>query len=314
MNRPLTTPEVPPHFLEATYLVGHIPQRALASDPRISYALYVPPKPYNPDPLGSTSGKQGSTLGKLPLLVYVHGTRRNISAIHNELVPFAESTPCAILAPLFPSNIDGPNDLDSYKVLRSTTLRSDLALLSMLDELAQCWPGIETDKVFLMGFSGGGQFAHRFLYLYPERLAAISVGAPGHVTVLDDQQNWPIGVADVDALFNRTVKKDLIKQVHIQLVVGSADNNVHGRKGFWDWLQKIKARRDGERGDAADKEKRGIPPMEQGRRDILEHLQMMWKQDTIEAQFDIVEGVSHVAGGVREYVLGFLQPWMQKQS
>ncbi|KAK9247042.1 poly hydrolase [Lipomyces tetrasporus] len=310
MNERLTTAEVPRQFLEAAFLVGHIPQKALASDPRISYALYVPPKHYNPNPL-STNGEHG----KLPLLVYVHGTRRNFSAIHNELVPFAESTPCAILAPLFPAGIDGPNDLDSYKVLRSATLRSDLALLSMLDETAQCWPGIDTDKVFLMGFSGGGQFAHRFLYLYPERLAAVSVGAPGRVTVLDDQQNWPIGVADVEALFNRSIKKDLIRQVHIQLVIGDVDVNVHGGKEFWVWLpQMIQARRNDEGGDAEGKEKMGLPTMEQGRRDTLQDLQTMWKQDAIGVQFDVVEGVSHVSGGVRECVLRFLQAWMQKES
>ncbi len=73
---------------------------------------------------------------KLPLLVYIHGTRRRISAVDSDddLVPFAEATPCAILAPLFPVGLDGPNDLDSYKLVRSKTLRSDLALLAMLDE------------------------------------------------------------------------------------------------------------------------------------------------------------------------------------
>ncbi|KAK9234058.1 Alpha/Beta hydrolase protein [Lipomyces kononenkoae] len=309
-NRPLTTPEVPQQFLEAVYLVGHIPQRALATDPRVSYALYVPPQHYNPDPNGSSSGN--NHLARLPLLVYLHSTRRNISPIHNELVPFAQSTPCAILAPLFPSNIDGPNDLDSYKVLRSSTLRSDLALLSILGEIAQCWPGIETNKVFLMGFSGGGQFAHRFLYLYPERLAAVSVGAPGHVTMLDDSQSWPRGVADAESLFNRTIQKDLIKQPRIQLVVGSEDVNVHGGKEFAEWLKKLKARRNHhERDRAGDKDKDELPSMEHGRLDTLRRLHTLWKQDGIEAQLDVVEGVAHVAGGVRKRVLAFLQPLMQ---
>jgi poly(3-hydroxybutyrate) depolymerase len=107
----------------------------------------------------------------------VHGTARTWTAIYEEeLISFADRTPCAILAPLFPASLNGPNDLDSYKKLHSPSLRSNLALLSVLDEIAPRWPEIRTDKIFMVGFSGGGQFPHRFLYLYPERLAAVGVG------------------------------------------------------------------------------------------------------------------------------------------
>ena len=42
------------------------------------------------------------------------------------------------------------------KLLRSKTLRSDLALLAMLDENGHGWLGINAEKVFIMGFSGEG--------------------------------------------------------------------------------------------------------------------------------------------------------------
>lgn len=308
MDQPLTTPEVPSRFLEAAFLVGHIPQRVLPSDPRTSYALYVPSKHYNPDPLGAGLGS--NYLPRLPLVVFVHGTRRNTSAIFHSWVPFAESTPCAILAPLFPSNMEGANDLSSYKVLRSVTVRSDLALLSMLDEVARCWPGIETGKVYLTGFSGGGQFVHRFLYLYPERLAAASVGAPGKVTILDDQQGWPRGIADVQSIFDRPVQKELIKQVRLQLVVGGADVELHGGKEFLDWVRKLKRQckhREGLHDGNEEDGKSDSPSMGQGRRDTLERLHTMWKEDGIEAQFDVVPQVGHSAEGVQGYVLAFLQ-------
>lgn len=41
-------------------------------------------------------------------------------------------------------------------------VKHDLLLLQMLEEVSICWPGIDTRKFFLAGFSGGGQFAHRF--------------------------------------------------------------------------------------------------------------------------------------------------------
>jgi poly(3-hydroxybutyrate) depolymerase len=205
----LTTSDVPSRFREAAFQTGKIPFRISSIDPRVSYGMYIPPEHYDHQK-------------PLPLLIYIHGTRRNISAIHQELVSFAQVTPCALLAPLFPVGLDGPNDINSYQLLRSHTLQADAVLLSILDEIAHIWPGIETKKIFLMGFSGGGQFAHRFLYIHPERIAAISIGSPGSVTQLD-QQLWPKGVNDVASLFGKSVSKDIIQQVPIQLVVGGSD-------------------------------------------------------------------------------------------
>ncbi|PYI09796.1 alpha/beta-hydrolase [Aspergillus sclerotiicarbonarius CBS 121057] len=318
MNIPLTTPEVPPQFLKPAFLVGHIPQRTLAADPRISYALYIPQTHYNPDPNRAPSDsnpteQQPSPYNrpKLPLLVHIHGTGRNLSPLRTDLAPFADSTPCAILAPLFPANIDGPNDLDSYKVLRSATLRSDLALLAILDEVAAVWPGIDTEKIFLMGFSGGGQFAHRFLYIHPQRLAAVSVGAPGRVTMLDEGLAWPSGIADVEGIFGRGVHKDLIREVQIQLVIGSEDVKVHGGKEFWAWAKKMLAQRvaaemaeSGKTGEG----KREVVVMDQGRTETLQQLQSRWKEDGIEARLDVVDGVAHNSAGVQECVLGYLRP------
>ncbi|KAI1383861.1 alpha/beta-hydrolase [Hypoxylon trugodes] len=302
MDRPLTTSEVPHKFLKTALLVGHVPHRVLASDPRVSYALYIPPEHYS----------HGAGLppppAKLPLLVSVHGTRRDVFDIY-DLVPFAESTRCAVLTPLFPTGLDGPNDIDSYKVLRSKTLRSDLAFLSILDEVATRYPGIDAEKVFLMGFSGGGQFSHRILYLYPERLAAVSVGAPGRATFLNDQQDWPVGIKDVETLFERSINKDLIKKVPIHLVIGDEDVNIPGGDEFWSWLSQLKAQRS--IGGVTDKKGKDLPFMEQGRLDTINDLRKSWKSDGIEAQLDVVPRVSHDARSVRNFVLAFLRPLIQ---
>ncbi|KAI2614945.1 alpha/beta-hydrolase [Hypoxylon sp. NC1633] len=301
MDKPITTSDVPPRFLSSALLVGHVPHRALASDPRVSYAVYIPPNHYS-------HGVGVDTVpAKLPLLVSLHGTRRHVFDIY-DLVPFAESTPCAFLTPLFPAGLDGPNDIDSYKLLRSKTLRSDLALLSILDEVATRWPGIDTEKIFLMGFSGGGQFAHRFLYLYPERLAAVSVGAPGRTTLLDEQQDWPAGTKNVEALFEKAINRDLIKGVPIQLVVGDADVKVPGGEEFWTWVRQLKAKSKGQ------DEEHGLQTIDQGRMATMQNLRDSWKQAGIEAQLDIVKGVAHDAKGVRECVLEFLRHWMLKHS
>jgi poly(3-hydroxybutyrate) depolymerase len=317
MTKPLTTADVPPRFLRAAFLVGNVPRAALASDPRVSYAMYIPPEHYNPDPSASTAGVTTSTLPKLPLLVVVHGTGRDVATAYTDLIPFADETPCAILSPLFPAGLDGPYDLDSYKLLRSRTLRSDLALLSMLDNIEIRWPGIDTRKIYLMGFSGGGQFAHRFLYLYPERLLAVSVGAPGSVTLLDRDKEWPAGIADVEGVFGRTVSPELIGNVNIQLVVGGADNVVHGGDEFWVWLEKM---RNSRTRDAASHDKMAQddiqkrPIMKKGRLQTMMELHSLWEKESILAQLDVVEGVAHNSRGVRECVLQFMRSRILKHT
>ncbi|KAK6004738.1 hypothetical protein QM012_008600 [Aureobasidium pullulans] len=305
----LTTKDVPPQFLEAAFLVGHVPQMALQSDPRISYSVYIPPEPYK----SLAANTDDNKTKKLPLLVNIHGTRRNLSAIYGDLKTFADSTPCAVLQPLFPAGLEGPNDLDSYKKLRSKTLCSDLALLSILDEVATRWPHIDTNKIFLMGFSGGGQFAQRFLYVYPDRLSAVSIGAPGNVTNLDDQQEWPKGIKNVQQVFDRPIDFSLIKAVDIHMVVGSKDTGFHGGDEFKKWQQAIKAKvKDaGSDEEAALTSNIDASKSGQGRLNTLQRSQRSWKDLGIETRLDIVDGVSHSADGVRGCVLDYLRPLMR---
>jgi poly(3-hydroxybutyrate) depolymerase len=294
MERPLTTSNVPKKFLKACLMVGHVPLKALACDPRVSYALYIPPTRYDADPNPT----------KLPLLVWVHGTGRKWNTLYEDgMVSFADRMPCAILAPLFPAGLDGPNDLDSYKMLHSSSLQSDQALLEILDEVSVRWPGIHTDNFFLHGFSGGGQFAHRFLYLYPERLAAVSVGAPGRVTALNFSKNWPEGIADTNILFGREVVPGNIRKVSIQLVVGSEDNKVHGGEAFWTWLEKFENKKEEKKLEST-----GLSHMEIGRLQTLEELHRSWKTVGIDSQLNIVPGVAHDAGRIRPAMLRFMEP------
>lgn len=298
MHKPLSTANIPPQFLQAAFLLGHTPLKALESEPRVSYSLYIPPKHYDTDPDPK----------RLPLVVLVHGTRRRLTALYAEdVLSFANSTPCAVLAPLFPSGLDGPNDLDSYKTLRSKSLSSDLAILSILEEVATRWPGIRTDKVFMMGFSGGGQFTQRFLYLYPDRLLAASVGAPGRTTMLDPETLWPEGVANVETLFGRQIRKQLIQQVPIQLAVGSADNHVHGNEEFWDWLEQFKGGKD------KDGQNEEFKRMTQGRLHSLRDLKEAWESEGILCQLTIVDGVSHEGDKMRPHMLQFLRPLIQAE-
>jgi len=319
----ISTKEVPPRFLKSAMLVGCIPLTALRNDNRISYTLYIPPNYYNPDPNRRISNDSANLDSKyllppLPLIVNVHGTGRDVERCRDQLIDFANSERIAVLAPLFPAGLDGYMDLDNYKLLKSKTLRSDLALIQILDEVAAKWAGIQTQKFFLIGYSGGGQFVHRFAYLYPERLYALSIGAPGRVTLLDKSLEWPNGIENVGNIFGEDliVENSKFEEIRgIQLVVGSEDNFIPGGNEFWTWVANQKELKRGvESGDAQPRKSEDVElsPPKKGRLDTLKALQQAWLADNIYSRLDIVPGVAHDALGVSAKVEEFLSPLVRR--
>lgn len=156
------------------------------------------------------------------VLVVVHGSRRAFRECRDEFAAFAERHDCLLLAPLFPPQLHHAGDGDGYKYLRDGDVRCDLLLLAMVAERAERHD-MKPGRFLLAGYSGGGQFAHRFLYLHPERLAAVSIGAPGSVTLLHPSRPWWAGISDASGLFGKPVDIAAIRRVPVQLVVGADD-------------------------------------------------------------------------------------------
>lgn len=234
--------------LESLSLTDRLPAAAaLQADPRISYSGYIPDAHY---PTSNHS------VTKLPLIVAVHGTGRDSYRYVDVWKDFADQYKVAVIAPLFPSFLQGPLDIDSYHFLGRPPpwngepaetwlssaadvpggpdvaiepvdpdryLRYDLLLLDLLTEVSTRWPGIETEKIFLMGFSGGGQFVHRFFYLHPERLDGVCIGSPGSTTLLDTTQTWPTGLQNFHEIFGRHVDIEKLRHVPVTGAVGSND-------------------------------------------------------------------------------------------
>lgn len=309
----LTTSHLPPELLKSAGLVGPGPCPASEKDQRVSYYLYIPEEHYNPDPdrQGQPAKENPShpaySLPRLPLVVNVHGTYRDSLACQDILREFAHQERCAVLAPHFPAYIDDPNDIDNYKLLRYRTLAADLVLLSIFDEIEARWPGVATDRVFMIGFSGGGQFVHRFLYLHPQRLIAASVGAPGRVTWLDDALPWPQGVSNVSEVFGSTAPVDAkaIAAVHLQLVVGGEDNQIHVGIAVKEYLQRTY-------GSVDETGSETLPSATMNRIDTLKTLQRQWAEAGIAADLAIVKGVAHDSIAVFPAVQAFLRPLLQR--
>ena len=178
---------------------------AYGADPRFSYCLYVP------DEIRQ-------------ICVYVHGTYRDAAFYRDQLTDFAVRNQVLLVCPLFPAGLIDPADVENYKLLRFHEIRFDQILLGMLDEIRQRY-AVPFERFMLGGFSGGAQFAHRFAYFYPERLTALSLAAPGRVTLLDESLDWWCGVRDAERLVGRPIRATALRGVPIQLLVGENDDD-----------------------------------------------------------------------------------------
>lgn len=201
-----------PHIARELGYLGFNPAWSCVNDPRFCYFLYIPKRYYDIE-------------GKVPLIVPVHGSGRNPEGLRRKFAALAEEHGCAVLAPLFPVGLIDPNDVVNYKMIKYREIRYDHILLAMVDE-AHCRFGkIETEKFLLYGFSGGGQFVHRFTYLHPERVQALACGAPGTQTLWDMDHSFPRGVQDIEQVFEQSVDWAKIKAVPTMFIAGDADTD-----------------------------------------------------------------------------------------
>ena len=255
------------------YHRGATPAFAYGGDQRFSYCLYLPDRRADAPPMR--------------LVVPVHGTERGNAAYRDAFAGFAEEHGCAVLAPLFPAGIDDPDDLHNYKFIDYHGIRFDDVLLGMVDEVAARYP-VDGSRFLLHGFSGGGQFAHRFFYLHPDRLAAASIGAPGRITRLDDTAPWWLGTAGFAERFGTAIDHAALRRVPVQMVVGDRDTDTWeiNNPGDTNWM------------DGA--EKAGATRVER-----LRTLAADFAEHGISVRFDLVPGVAHSGTGVLNAVRAF---------
>lgn len=188
------------------------PYFAARTDPRFGYFLYVP------------SHFSRARAAHYTVLVAVHGTGRTAETYRNLFADFAEAHHCLVLAPLFGAALGDPVELNNYKFLAHAGVRYDRVLLDMVEEVAGRY-GARADRFLLHGFSGGAHFAHRFFYLHPQRLAGVSVGAPGMVTLLDFETDWHCGLRDAAARFGIAPDVSAMADVPVHMVVGDEDTD-----------------------------------------------------------------------------------------
>ena len=190
---------------EAAAMSAHQPDiqlRALRDDPRQHYFLYLPP---------CVAGAR--------VFVTVHGISRNAQEHARLFAPFAERYGVVLIAPLFPED-----RFAKYQQMGRAGRgeRADQALRQILDEV-QTLTGAGVNQLYLFGFSGGGQFVHRYAMAYPERVAKFIVGAAGWYTFPDATLRYPRGIKPRRDLPDVRFEPERFLRVPGSVVVGERD-------------------------------------------------------------------------------------------
>ena len=182
---------------------GQVLERTLSGTGEPHYFLYVP----------QSAGSHPS------LFVTVHGISRNARQHASLFAPLAERYGVVVVAPLFPAHEYG-----DYQRLgrRGGAQRADRALEAIVEEVGRL-TGARTERFFLFGYSGGGQFAHRFAMAYPQRVEAYAVGAAGWYTFPDPNLRYPRGVETRRCLPDVQMSPDRFLTVPAAVIVGERD-------------------------------------------------------------------------------------------
>lgn len=257
--------KTPGHGVNLSYYeFGATSLFACQADQRFSYCLYVP------------TGYDEAGTARYPLAVLIHGTERGAQRYRDEFIEFADAHQCIILAPLFPCGITEPGELDNYKFIQFHDIRFDHVLLAMVDEVAARYR-LDAGRFMIHGFSGGGHFVHRFLYLHPRRLVAASIGAPGMVTLLDAGKRWWVGTGDLQQVFGSAVDLAAMRSVAIQMIVGAEDRET--------WEITVP--------EISPRWMPGVNECGTTRIERLEALRDSFVAHGLEVRFDVIPGVAH---------------------
>lgn len=186
--------------------LGKIMTCSLTQHPDAKYHLYVPKK-----------GGCGA-----PVLVAVHGISHRAKQQARAFKKMAEHYGIVILAPLF-----SRQSFPAYQRLgvskKNVPLFPDQILNLMLEEVSNK-TGARTERIYLFGYSAGGQFVHRYAMLHPEKVYAVAMGAPGWFTFPDPALPFPRGLRIKKN--TRKLKLEPINFLRIPMAVFVGENDI----------------------------------------------------------------------------------------
>jgi len=100
--------------------------------------------------------------------------------------------------------------------------RADHAI-QLISHEVETLTGANSSKISLFGFSGGGQFVHRYAMAYPDHVRRLVVGAAGWYTYPDASCKFPYGTAPSPRLSEVCFNARRFLQVPACVLVGQWD-------------------------------------------------------------------------------------------
>lgn len=164
------------------------------------------------------------------LLVVVHGygARKNNAKGRQTVRRFATlwgkqvaEMDWTVMAPHF----DEMRFQKDYQRLNRLGLRADQRLNQLVAAAGALISNLEVGKCFLLGFSGGGQFAHRYAAFHGNRFSRIVVGAPGWFMWPDPCLPYPLGMGEPDSPVKGVERLRCLCRRNMLLLVGENDHS-----------------------------------------------------------------------------------------
>lgn len=156
------------------------------------------------------------------VLVSVHGISMNAWEHAETFARYCDQYGLTVVAPLFlPEHFRGFQRFGQRR--KKSGPRSDRALDAILNEVSDVF-GVPTDRIYMFGFSGGGQFVHRYAMANPERVIAAAMGSPGWFTLPDERHSFPYGIAPAGPDAPGGFDLDRLLEVPMAVWVGSNDH------------------------------------------------------------------------------------------
>jgi len=158
----------------------------------------------------------------LPILVAVHGISHRAKEQARAFSDYAERYGFVVIAPLFCRK-----NFPAYQRLgvshQNVPYLSDIALNDLITEIGYR-TGALTNKIYLFGFSAGGQFAHRYAMAYPDKVHAVVTGAAGWYTFPDIKTAFPRGLRQRPGQRQLSFNLEQFLKIPMATFVGEHDN------------------------------------------------------------------------------------------
>jgi len=201
--------------------------------PRISFpAVSLPavsrPRPRAPLAPTRTHRAPGSALESFefvprridrwaPILVSVHGISLNAREHCELFAPWGEERGIVVIAPLFEAE-----RFPGFQRMAGRGANPGRQLERVVDD-ARRRLGLRERGFALFGFSGGGQFAHRYALQRPRRVRSLVIAAPGWYTFPDPSLPYPLGIGPSPRYRRAHCRLRSFLQIPIRVLVGELD-------------------------------------------------------------------------------------------